>query len=154
MKSPRRNHPGRGLVALAAFVLILSVTFAGAQVTTYHYDTRRTGWNSKETKLTPANVGSASFGQLLSVALDDQADAQPLVIPGVNITGGTHQGKHTVVYVATENNTIYAIDVNSGTILLSPNFGPPVPKPLGCGNNGPNVGITSTPVIEVKSQTM
>jgi len=154
MQSLRPNYPSCRVAALIALVLIFSVAFAGAQVTTYHYDTRRTGWNSKEPKLTPANVGSASFGQLLSVALDDQVDAQPLVIPGVNISAGSHQGKHTVVYVATENNTIYAIDVNNGTILLSPNFGPPVPKPLGCGNNGPNVGITSTPVIEVRSQTM
>lgn len=154
MKSLRRKHPSCELAALGLFVFVLSLAFARAQVTTYHYDTRRTGWNSRELKLTPANVGSASFGQLLSVTLDDQVDAQPLVIPGVNITGGTHPGKHTAVYVVTENNTVYAIDVNTGTILLSPNFGPPVAKPLGCGNNGPNVGITSTPVIEVRSQTL
>src|SRR5207237_10719154 len=112
---------------LVPLVLLFSAAFAAAQVTTCQYDARRTGWNSKEPTLAPANVGSASFGQLLSVALDDQVDAQPLVIPGVNISAGSHQGKHTVVYVATENNTIYAIDVNNGTILLSPNFGPPVP---------------------------
>ena len=154
MKPSRRIAPGCRLAALPTFVLILSIAFAGAQVTTYHYDTRRTGWNSKETKLTPANVGSTSFGQLLSVTLDDQVDAQPLVVPGVNITVGSHQGKHTVAYVATENNTVYAIDVNNGTILLNPNFGAPVARPLGCGNNGPNVGINSTPVVEPRSQTL
>jgi hypothetical protein len=116
-------------------------------VSTYHYDNNRTGWNQNETVLTPANVGSASFGFLHHVALDDQVDGQPLVVPGVNITAGTHQGKHDVVYVATEGNTIYAVDVHTGTVLLSPNFGKPVPMPLGCNNNGPNVGINSTPVI-------
>ena len=156
MKSLRLNAPKCVWAVPAALILLLSANLAGAQefVTTYHYDNNRTGWNSKETKLTPANVGSASFGQLLSVPLDDQVDAQPLVIPGVNITGGSHPGKHNAVYVATENNTVYAIDVGSGTVLLSPNFGAPVPKPLRCGNNGPNVGINSTPVIDSKSHTM
>ena len=49
---------------------------------------------------------------------------------------------------------IYAIDAESGTVLLSPNFGQPIPKPLGCTNNGPNVGINSTPVIDPNSNIM
>ncbi|MGD0292180.1 MAG: hypothetical protein ABSC63_21535, partial [Candidatus Binataceae bacterium] len=49
---------------------------------------------------------------------------------------------------------VYAIDVHSGTVLLSPNFGTPVPMPLGCNNNGPNVGINSTPVIDLTSNTL
>jgi hypothetical protein len=156
MKSLRRNASACAWAVVATLVSILCSPSAGAQefVTTYHYDNNRTGWNSKETKLTPANVGSASFGFLQSVALDDQVDAQPLVIPGVTITGGTHQGKHNAVYVVTANNTVYAIDGNNGVILLNPNFGAPVKKPLGCGNNGPNVGISSTPVIDTKSRTL
>ena len=58
------------------------------------------------------------------------------------------------MYVATDGNTIYAIDALSGTVLLNPNFGRPVPSPLGCNNNGPNVGIHSTPVIDLASNTM
>jgi hypothetical protein len=58
------------------------------------------------------------------------------------------------VYVATEGNTVYAIDAHSGTVLLKPNFGTPVRYPLGCGNNGPNVGINSTPVIDTGSNTL
>jgi hypothetical protein len=50
-------------------------------VATYHYDNQRTGWNGNETTLTPANVGSTSFGVLAQVGLDDQVDAQPLVVP-------------------------------------------------------------------------
>ena len=84
-------------------------------ITTYHYDNYRTGWNQNETVLTPANVGSTAFGLLQTVGLDDQVDAQPLVVPGVIITAGQHQGTHDVVYVATEGNTVYAIDAHSGT---------------------------------------
>jgi outer membrane protein assembly factor BamB len=144
------------MALFAALAVILSVASAGAQefVTTYHYDQKRTGWNPHETKLTPANVGSSAFGMLKSVPLDDQVDAQPLMIPGVTITAGSHQGPHNAVYVVTENNTVYAIEGGTGAILLNPNFGAPVKKPLGCGNNGPNVGITSTPVIDLKSRTM
>jgi hypothetical protein len=127
---------------------------AQTAVTTYHYDQFRTGWNHTETVLTPANVRTSSFGLLNTIALDDQVDAQPLVVPGVQITAGTSQGLHDVVYVATENNTIYAIDVHTGAVLLNPNFGTPVSNPLGCNNNGPNVGITSTPVIDPASKIL
>ena len=139
------------------FICILALaTCATAQtaITTYHVDNNRTGWNSHETTLTPANVSSSSFGLLKTVTLDDQVDGQPLFVPGVNITAGTHQGVHDVVYVASEGNTIYAIDAEAGTVLLSPNFGTPVTWPLGCNNNGPNVGINSTPVIDLTSNTM
>jgi hypothetical protein len=123
-------------------------------ITTYHYDNYRTGWNKTETTLTPANVNSTTFGLLHNVPLDDQVDGHPLLVPGVNITSGSNQGKHDVVYVATEGNTIYAIDAESGTVLLNPNFGKPVRFPLGCSNNGPNVGINSTPVIDLTSNTL
>ena len=136
-------------VTLGVFV---STAHAQIPVTTYHYDTLRTGWNQNERTLTPANVSSSSFGLLLPkpVTLDDQVDAQPLVVPNVAIAGGIHE----VVYVATENNTIYAIDPSTGAVLLSRNLGSPVPMPLGCTNNGPNVGINSTPVIDLASKTM
>ena len=81
-------------------------------------------------------------------------DAQPLVVSGIQITAGQYQGPHDVVYVVTGGNSVYAIDVHSGTVLLNPNLGKPVPNPLGCYNNGPNVGITSTPVIDPKTSTM
>jgi hypothetical protein len=149
-----RNRRARRVACLMAMALIGAGALAQTSVTTYHNDTYRTGWNNHETTLTPANVGSSAFGLLHNVALDDQVDAQPLVVPGVTITAGASQGQHDVVYVATEGNTIYAIDVHSGAVLLSPNFGKPVQYPLGCGNNGPNVGINSTPVIDPVSSTL
>jgi hypothetical protein len=117
-------------------------------VTTHHYDTLRTGWNNQETILTPGNVGSSNFGLIAAATLDQQVDAQPLVMLNQTITGQT--GTHTVVYVATENNTIYAIDGTNGTILLSRNLGSPVPKSTqgNCGNNSNVIGIGSTPVID------
>jgi hypothetical protein len=145
-------------VLTAIFIVAISATasFVDAQtaVTTYHNDNNRTGWNQTEKVLTPTSVGSASFGLLQTVTLDDQVDAQPLVVPGVVITAGQFQGTHDVVYVATEGNTVYAIDIHSRAVLLSPNFGKPVASPLGCNNNGPNVGINSTPVIDPDSKTL
>jgi len=145
----------RGLARVASLISALliaagSMAVAQVAVTTYHNDNYRTGWNSSESTLTPANVNSSSFGPLFSVKLDDQVDAQPLVVPGVNIAGGVHD----VVYVATENNTVYAIDADAGTVLLTTNLGTPVQYPLGCGNNGPNVGINSTPVIDSSTGTL
>jgi hypothetical protein len=158
MGGHRKGHCRIGGTTVFTVFLFISagVLLAAGQtsVTTYHYDNYRTGWNQSETVLTPANVGNRSFGLLQTVALDDQVDAQPLVVPGVQITAGKYQGSHDVVYVATEGNTVYAIDVHSGTVLLSPRFGTPVPMPLGCNNNGPNVGINSTPVIDPDSKTL
>jgi hypothetical protein len=147
---------GAPALALMVFICASALLATGqTAVTTYHYDNFRTGWNRNESVLTPANVKKSSFGLLHSVALDDQVDAQPLVVPGVIITAGQYQGTtHDVVYVPTEHNTIYAIDAHTGTVLLSPNFGAPVVRPLGCGNNGPNVGITATPVIDLGSSTL
>jgi outer membrane protein assembly factor BamB len=129
-----------------AIVLSPCAAFAQAPiaVTTYHYDNLRTGWNREETVLS-AKGFPATFGVLQTVALDDQVDAQPLLVPALQIAGNVHD----VVYVVTENNSVYAIDASSGTILVQRNLGAPVPTPLGCGNNGPNVGITGTPVIDL-----
>lgn len=152
----------RALRALAcAFGFALS-SINGAfavNVTTYHNDTLRTGWNKLETGLTVSNVlhgagGGKTFKRTSVTTLDDQVDAQPLVLSGQSIKG---KGVHDVVYVATEGNTLYAIDANTGQILRQRNFGTPVPidlLPGGCNNNGDNVGITSTPVIDQATSTM
>jgi hypothetical protein len=125
------------------------------EVITHLYDTRRTGWNSHERILNALNVKPQSFGLLYTVAVDDQVDAQPLVVHRQKLS---HQGRaYDVVYLATENNTVYVIDSSTGQILNSRNLGTPVPTsalPGQCNNNGPNVGITSTPVIDRVSQAM
>lgn len=138
---------------LAALSPIAAV--AGTDVTTYHVDTLRTGWNSTETQLTPKTVADKSFGLLRSLDLDDQVDAQPLVVSDQVIDGRTSVSD--VVYVATEVNSIYAFDPSSGEQLLHVSLGKPVPRamlPGGCLNNGQTIGVASTPVIDVAHETM
>jgi hypothetical protein len=142
-------------IAAGGFAALLGLAAGGAaqaqmNITTYHYDNNRTGWNSGETTLTQSNVSNSTFGLLQTVSLDDQVDAQPLIVNNETINGS----QHNVVYVATENNSVYAIDAQSGQVLLQTNLGTSVPwydLPGGCGNNGPEVGINSTPVIDTST---
>jgi hypothetical protein len=99
--------------ALAVLSLSIGCSHSDVAVTTYHYDNLRTGWNADEKKLTDARVSSPDFGLLHSVFLDDQVDTQPLVVPDEEIAKGWAHRKHDVVYVATEGNTLYAIDAHS-----------------------------------------
>ena len=129
MSTARRSKPSRtNRALLLALLACSSASFAQLSVTTHHYDTSRTGWNSQESVLTPANVGSSAFGLLRTVTLDEKVNAQPLVVSNVKIG----RRLHTVVYVATEGNTIYAIGANNGKVLLRRNFGTPVHEPFGC----------------------
>ena len=116
-------------------------------VLTFHHDNLRTGWFSAETTLTASNVNSQSFGLLQTVMLDGRVDAEPLVVMHQNIVG---QGFHDVVYVATENDSVYAIDANDGTILWQRKYGTAVPDvyKLSDDNIFPIIGISSTPVID------
>jgi len=131
-----------------------TVTVGCEDVVTYHNDSLRTGWNPKENTLTPANVTPSTFGLIATTDLDDandQVDAQPLIVTAQMIEG---MGVHTVAYVVTENNSVYAIDAFTGAKLRKVLLGAPVPKPLNCENNGPTVGINSTPTIDRRAGTL
>ena len=136
-------------VAVCAARQVIAAEQEAVSATTYHYDALRTGWNEQESSLS-ASAFPATFGVLHTVALDDQVDAQPLLVANEAIAGGVHN----VVYVVTESNSVYAIDAASGAVLVSRNLGAAVPMPLGCTNNGPNVGINSTPVIDTATQRL
>ncbi|MGA8706150.1 MAG: chitobiase/beta-hexosaminidase C-terminal domain-containing protein [Steroidobacteraceae bacterium] len=127
-------------------LLLTGAVQAQVSVTTFHNDNARTGQNTQETVLTPANVNSQQFGKLFSVTMDGQVYAQPLYVPGVSIGGSTHN----VVYVVTENDSLYAIDGDSGQVLnqvsLIPAGGSAGSFP--CSDLTPVVGITGTPVID------
>jgi fibronectin type 3 domain-containing protein len=132
-------------------------------VLTYHNDNVSDGENLTETLLTPANVNSTTFGKLFATSVDGQVYAEPLIVTGVNITIGSHQGVHDVVYIATEHDSLYAIDANNGTllwhdILLTAVHGGTVTSvPNGDVNSGdisPEIGITSTPVIDLSTNTI
>ena len=166
MKVPARKVIGTLKVAVAWCRYLVPLTMMAGygvcaphasastvQVSTYHGDGRRTGWNSRETVLTPAAVASAGFRELGNVALDGQVDAQPLYV-GDQAIG---QQKHNVVYTATENNTIYAIDADTGAVLLQRNFGTPVSikkLPGFCNNSSNTIGINATPVIDPVARTL
>src|ERR1700730_1606280 len=141
------------LIGLVFFATVVVAGSAAAQspvwVPTYHYDNLRTGWNSHETQLTVQNVTQSTFGIIGTAKLDDQVDAQPLIVPNQTLVGATWSGTFDVVYVATESNSIYAIDASNGNILLFRNLGKPVAKG-GIAHNG----IQSTPVIDVAAQTL
>jgi len=161
-RSNRRRPPilsGIGRAVRIFAVGFLAVTpvaaWAGTDILTSHGDGFRTGWNSTEAQLTPQSVAGNSFGLLRSLDLDDQVDAQPLVVSDQPIEG--QESVHDVVYVATEGNSVYAFDPSSGEQLLHVNLGPPVPRsilPGKCLNNGDNIGIASTPVIDMAAETM
>jgi hypothetical protein len=133
------THPAAHLAAAASDV----------DVTTYHNDNARTGQNLNETLLTPANVTSATFGKVGFFATDGKVDAQPLLLSGVSIPS---QGTHDVLYVATEHDTVYAFDAVTGSVLWSRSLlgtGETTSEPVnGCGQVSPEIGITSTPVID------
>jgi hypothetical protein len=116
-------------------------------VLTYHNDTLRTGWFANEAVLNAGNVNSQSFGLLQVVTLDARVDAEPLVALQQAIQ---HQGTHNVAYVATENNSVYAIDADSGAILWQRNFGAAVPYSYKNYDDNvyPIMGILGTPVID------
>src|SRR6202167_4979271 len=81
----------------------------GPSVTTWQFDNERSGLNAQETALTPQTVTPQPFGKLFSYPVDGYIYAQPLLVSGLTINGATHD----VVFVATENDSIYAFDADT-----------------------------------------
>lgn len=119
-------------------------------VTTYHFDNARDGLNAQETVLTPGNVNSTNFGLIRVLATDGKVDAQPLYLAG--LTGLNAKGTPTnVLYVATEHDSVYAFDADSGAQLWEVSLlgsGEMTSDDHNCGQITPEIGITSTPVID------
>jgi hypothetical protein len=120
----------------------------GADVLTYHNDVARTGQNLNETVLGLSTVNAATFARLALVTGDGKVDAQPLYLSGVSIPSG---GVRNVLYMATEHDTVFAIDASSGATLWSRSLlgaGETTSDARGCSQVTPEIGITSTPVID------
>lgn len=150
------------ILVIAGLPLAGSQTFTG--VFTQHNDNARTGQNLGETILTLQNVGPSTFGKVFSYSVDGQIYAQPLYVPNVSIPG---QGTHNVVYVATQNDSVYAFDADglSPTALWQVSLVNPAAgiTPVTCTRSGtpnpycsvyPYAGILSTPVIDASTNTM
>ncbi len=144
-----------------ACLIITLLAFGQAampQTTTSQYDNARTGAYLNETKLTPKNVNQQQFGKLFTLKVDGDIYAQPLFLAGVQITG---KGRHDVLFVATEHDSVYAFDAygNPSTPLWQVSFLKDgattiAPREVQCPFIAPEIGITSTPVIDAKSRTL
>jgi len=141
---------------LPAFALLIhyqeTVNAAAAfkGVLTWHNDNERTGRNASETKLTLANVNSATFGKLFTLSTDGLVDAEPLYVPNLTVNGGTHN----VVFVVSENDTVYAFDGDNGSTLwqvTALRTGEVASDNRSCGQVTPKIGISSTPVIDLSA---
>src|ERR1700677_4267189 len=132
---------------------------AGAQsVTTSQYDNARSGAHRVETILTPRNVNVRHFGKLFALKVDGDVYAQPLFLAGLEIPG---EGRHDVLFVATEHDSVYAFDAygNPRSPLWQVSFlkGHSSPVPARDAHFpfiAPEIGITSTPVIDPVSGTL
>ena len=120
---------------------------AGTDVLTYKNDLSRTGQNLTESTLTLANVNSAGFGLLRNLMVDGKVDAQPLYVSRLIVSGS----QHSVVFVATEHDSVYAFDADTGSALWHASLlasGETLSDTRGCSQVVPEIGITSTPVID------
>jgi len=143
-------HAGGRLVALVAATCVLSacagaLTLAAGPAgaapatghdlsasawTVYHGDALGTGADTSGVTFSPPAAAWTS------PVLDGQVYGEPLEATGR-------------VYVATENDTVYALAADSGAVLWSSHVGTPVSSgDLACGDISPTVGITGTPVID------
>lgn len=124
---------------------------ATTDMLTYHNDLARTGQNLTETMLTPANVNSSTFGKLGFYSADGLVDAEPLYASSVTIP---NNGAHNIVIAATEHDSVYAFDADSGATLWQVTMlksGETTSDDRSCGQITPEIGVTSTPVIDRSS---
>jgi hypothetical protein len=157
-----------GSVSITATSVADPTKFATAKVAVdgytgmlrYHNDAGITGQNLNETVLSPSNVNATQFGKLLSYALDGQSFSQPLYVSNVPVP---NQGKHNLIFAATEHDSVYAFDADTQATLWAVNFTNPAAGvttvPAGDLATGlspiqPEIGITGTPVIDGSSGTL
>jgi hypothetical protein len=140
-----------------ATVNVSSATITGANIPLYHVDDYRSGTNPNESILTPTNVTTWSFGKLFSYLVDGYVYGQPLLVSNLTMSDGT---THNVLFAATENDSVYAFDADSNAgsnanplwqvSLLNSSLGEtPLSGPI-----QPVTGITSTPAIDLTTNTM
>jgi hypothetical protein len=137
-------------------------------VLTWHNEMGRSGANITETILNTKNVAKATFGKICSAPVDGAIYAQPLIVTNVPFIGGGKTTNHDVVYIATQNDSLFAFDANNCSQLAKVSVVPDIPgctpgvtceQPVncksigagGCNTVAPSLGILSTPAIDVSS---
>jgi hypothetical protein len=119
-------------------------------VLTYHNDNARTGQYLNEQILTKSNVNVADFGKVGFLRVQGRVDAEPLYVSNVKIAGGGHR----VVFVVTEHGLAYAFDADNYSQLWKATLvgvDETTSDTRNCGQVAPEIGVTSTPVIDVKA---
>lgn len=143
----------RRLLRSNSIVASVSIAFAlqcagQTDVLTWHNDAARTGQNLTESLLTPARVNAATFGLLTNVVVDGKVDAQPLYVSALSVNG---QGMHNVLFIATEHDSVYAVDADTGKLYWKKSLlgsGETTSDTRSCSQVSPEIGITATPVID------
>lgn len=131
----------------------LTITGSGTNVPLFHFDALRTGLNPDEGILSPATVSTPNFGKLFSYTLDGYVYGQPLLVSNLSINGAVHN----VVFAATENDSVYAFDSDNygaGSPLWQVSLLRSGEKPMTDGPIQPVQGVTSTPAIDLTTNTM
>jgi len=120
-----------GIGSGSAYAAIVASPAGGSSSwTVYHANPAGTGVAAP---VTAVDTRTAAW---TSPVLDGQVYGEPLVYAGR-------------VYVATENDTVYALSAATGSVAWSRHLARPVPAAsLPCGDISPSVGITGTPVID------
>jgi hypothetical protein len=137
----------------SATLTVNPVNASNVTVLTFHNDVARTAQNLNETILTTANVNAGAFGLIGTITVDGLVDAEPLYVGGMTINGATHN----VVFIATENDSVYAFDADTFTklwqnqLLSATNPAETASDNRGCDQVIPIIGVTSTPVIDLNA---
>jgi len=137
-----------GSITSNSATLTVGVAGPATDVLTYHNDIARTGQNLTETLLNISNVTSAKFGKLGFYSVDGLVDAQPLYASNVAVPGNA---THNILIAATEHDSVYAFDADSGTTIWHTSMlksGETTSDDRGCSQVTPEIGVTSTPVID------
>jgi hypothetical protein len=141
------SNASGSVTSIGAELTVAGTAPAGTDVLTYKNDLTRSGQNLTETTLTLSNVSSSTFGLLRNLPVDGKVDAQPLHVSRLSVSGVLHD----VVFVATEHDSVYAFDADNGATLWHVSLlesGESPSDTHGCTQVNPEIGITSTPVID------
>jgi hypothetical protein len=142
------NGTSPNATSSSATLTVNAAQSSSMNVLTYHNDNARTGQNLNETILTTANVNSNTFGRLTTLSVSGNVDAEPLYASNLTVNGATHN----VLFVVTELDMIYAFDADTFALLWSQsvtNGESPAGMVDSCSQVEPNIGVTSTPVIDL-----